>query len=53
MPEIVKAYARNVHMSSRKVRRILEPLRGMEAQQAIILLREMPHAAAVPCTSRI
>jgi large subunit ribosomal protein L22 len=53
MPEIVKAYARNVHMSSRKVRRILEPLRGMEAQQAIILLREMPHAAAVPVSKLV
>lgn len=48
MLEIVKAHARNVHMSSRKVRRILEPLRGMGAQQAVIQLREMPHAAAVP-----
>ncbi len=52
MPEIlgetVRAIARHVPMSPRKVRRILEPLRGMRAQETLVFLREMPHAAARP-----
>jgi large subunit ribosomal protein L22 len=40
-------------MTPRKVRRILEPLRGKQAQEALYLLAEMPHAAAVPVAKLI
>ncbi|MBN1259424.1 MAG: 50S ribosomal protein L22 [Anaerolineae bacterium] len=48
MLEKVRAQVKHIPMTPRKVRRILEPLRGMEAQRAVVLLQEMPHAAAVP-----
>ena len=48
MAEKVRAQAKHVHMSPRKVRRILSPFRGMKAQKALYMLKEMPHAAAVP-----
>jgi len=48
MLEKVRAQVKHVPMSSKKVRRILEPMRGLEAQRALVLLRAMPHAAAVP-----
>jgi hypothetical protein len=35
-------------MTPLKVRRILEPLGGMEAQRALVILGALPHAAAVP-----
>jgi large subunit ribosomal protein L22 len=43
-----KAKARHVPMSALKVRRIIDPLRGMEVQAALNALNVMPHAAAVP-----
>ncbi len=48
MLEIVRAQAKHIPMSPFKVRRILEPFRGMPAQRALYLLKEMPHAAAQP-----
>ena len=48
MAELVRAQAKHIPMTPRKVRRVLPPFRGMNAQQAIVLLAEMPHAAAVP-----
>jgi large subunit ribosomal protein L22 len=35
-------------MTPLKVRRVIAPLRGMVAQDALIALNAMPHAAAVP-----
>ncbi len=46
--ERVHAIARHVPMSPYKVRRLLPPLRGMLAQDALEVLRVMPHAAARP-----
>lgn len=48
MFEKVQAIARHIPMAPLKVRRIINPLRGMEAQSALYALRELPHAAAVP-----
>ncbi|MEA3310296.1 MAG: 50S ribosomal protein L22 [Chloroflexota bacterium] len=48
MAERVRAQAKHIHMSPRKVRRILSPFRGMNARKALYLLNEMPHAATVP-----
>ncbi len=48
MLETVQAKARHVHMSPLKVRRVIDSLRGMAAQDAINALSMMPHAAAVP-----
>ena len=48
MPEQVLAIARHIPMTPNKVRRIMEPLRGMQAERALTLLRAMPHAAATP-----
>ncbi len=48
MLETVQAKARHIPMSPLKVRRIIAPLRGMHAQDAIDALSAMPHAAAVP-----
>lgn len=46
MFETVQATAKHIPMTPRKVRHVLEPFRGMEAQQALVLLGEMPHSAA-------
>ncbi len=48
MPEKVRAQAKHIHMSPRKVRRVLPPFRGMNAQQALYMLNELPQAAARP-----
>lgn len=48
MLETVHAKARHIPMSPLKVRRVIAPLRGMQAQAALDALRMMPHAAAVP-----
>lgn len=48
MAERIQAQVKHVHMAPRKVRRILSPFRGMKAQQALYMLKEMPHAAAMP-----
>ncbi len=48
MAETARAQAKHVHMAPRKVRRILPPFRGMNAQEALYMLDELPQAAAVP-----
>ncbi len=53
MSEQVRAQAKHIPMTTRKVRRILPPFRGMNAQEALILLHEMPHAAALPVAKLI
>lgn len=42
----VKAVARFVRMSPRKVRRIVDLIRGKQSQEALVTLRYMPQAAA-------
>ena len=42
------AIARHVRMSPRKVRRVVDTVRGMDAAQAIATLRFAPQAAAEP-----
>lgn len=42
------AIARQVRMSAQKVRRVADTVRGMEANQAIAMLRFAPQAAAEP-----
>ncbi|MGC9398981.1 MAG: 50S ribosomal protein L22 [Anaerolineae bacterium] len=53
MAETARAQARHIHMSPRKVRRILPPFRGMNAQEALYMLDELPHAAAAPVAKLI
>lgn len=48
MAETVQAIARHIPMAPLKVRRGIDPLRGMAAQAAMDALRAMPHSAAVP-----
>ncbi|HDQ35193.1 MAG TPA: 50S ribosomal protein L22 [Chloroflexi bacterium] len=48
MRDRVRAVAKHIPMTPLKVRRILEPFRGMAAQQALYQLQVLPHAAAVP-----
>ncbi len=40
-------------MSPQKVRRVIDALRGMDAQDALNALSVMPHAAAVPVSKLI
>ena len=42
----VKASARNIHRSSRKVRLVMDAVRGKRADEAMAILRFMPHAAS-------
>jgi len=53
MPETVHATARYIPMSPLKVRRVIDALRGMAAQDAMVALNAMPHAAAVPVSKLI
>ena len=53
MGETAKAQAKHVHMTPRKVRRILPPFRGMNAHEALFMLDELPQAAAVPVAKLI
>ncbi len=53
MPEIVQAKARHILMSPLKVRRVIDAVRGMAAEDAVIALNAMPHAAAVPVAKLI
>lgn len=46
--EQVRAVARFVPMSPRKVRLVVDTIRGMNADAALAVLRFMPKAAAVP-----
>jgi large subunit ribosomal protein L22 len=42
----VRAQAKHVPMSARKVRRVIDQLRGMDVVEALEVLRFLPHAAA-------
>jgi large subunit ribosomal protein L22 len=44
----VLARAKHVPMSAQKVRRVINQVRGMEADAALEMLRFLPHAAARP-----
>ena len=44
----VKAVARHIAISPRKVRLVVDVVRGMNAEQALDTLRFMPHSAAEP-----
>lgn len=46
----VKAVARYVRMSPRKVRRVLDQIRGRSYREALILLEFMPYRACEPIT---
>ncbi len=48
MYERVQAKAKHVPMTPLKVRRVIAPFRGMQAQAALDALRILPHAAARP-----
>ncbi len=48
MAETARAQAKHIPMTPLKVRRIIEPLRGQLAQDALNALQMMPHAAAKP-----
>jgi large subunit ribosomal protein L22 len=49
----VRARARHVPISARKVRRVIDQVRGMDAEGALELLQFMPHAAAQPVAKLI
>jgi len=44
----VEATVRHVPMSAQKVRRVVNVVRGLDAEEALERLRFMPHAAARP-----
>jgi len=44
----VRAQVKHVPMSAQKVRRVIDAMRGMDAQEALEVLSFMPHAAARP-----
>ena len=44
----VRAQAKHVPMSARKVRRVIDQVRDMDVVQAMEVLQFMPHAAAGP-----
>ena len=44
----VQATVKHVPMSAQKVRRVVDLVRGLDAEEALDLLRFMPHAAARP-----
>ena len=44
----VRAQAKHVPMSARKVRRVVDRVRGMDVVEALEVLRFLPHAAAHP-----
>jgi large subunit ribosomal protein L22 len=48
--EQVKAVARHVRMSPRKVRRVLDQIRGKSYRDALIILEFMPYKACEPVT---
>jgi large subunit ribosomal protein L22 len=49
----VRARAKHVPMPARKVRRVIDQVRGMHAGEALEVLLFMPHAAAVPVAKLI
>ncbi len=48
MPETIRVKVKHLPMAPMKVRRVIRPLLGMQAQAAMNALRVMPHAAAMP-----
>ena len=44
----VVARARHVPIPARKVRRVIDQVRGLDANEALEMLRFMPHSAALP-----
>ena len=44
----VRAQAKHVPISARKVRRVIDRMRGLDAEEALELLSFLPHAAAQP-----
>lgn len=46
----VKAVARHIRMSPRKVRRVLDQIRGRTYRDALIMLEFMPYSACEPIT---
>ena len=44
----VRAQAKHIPMSARKVRRVIDQVRGMDVVGALEVLRFLPHAAAHP-----
>lgn len=44
----VKAVARHIQMTPRKVRRVVDAVRGKDAREALDILRFMPNRAAEP-----
>lgn len=44
----IRAQAKHVPMSARKVRRVIDQMRGLDAEEALEILRFLPHAAARP-----
>ena len=52
-PEQETGKAKHVPMSPRKVRRVVDAVRGMNANDAINVLRFLPHAAAKPVAKLI
>jgi large subunit ribosomal protein L22 len=49
----VLARAKHVPMSARKVRRVIDQVRGLDADEALELLQVLPHAAARPVAKLI
>ena len=48
-----RAQAKHIPMSPRKVRRVVDVVRGLDVDNALDLLRFMPHAAAQPVSKLI
>jgi len=53
MAESVRAIARFVPMAPRKVRLVIDTVRGLGADEALNLLKFMPKAAALPVSKAI
>jgi large subunit ribosomal protein L22 len=53
MANSVRAITRFVPMSSRKVRLVIDTVRGLGANEALAVLKFMPKAAAVPVSKAI
>lgn len=49
----VKARTSHVPMSARKIRRVIDVVRGMDVDEALETLNFLPHAAARPVTKLI
>jgi large subunit ribosomal protein L22 len=53
MPTEVVARAKHIPMPARKVRRVVDQVRGLHADEALELLHFLPHAAAGPVAKLI